>query len=89
MPLIEVPRRYRLPTGGLAEISVSGDTVRACIELAEAQHPGFGELVLDTRGELRRFVSLFVNGELLSRDELDSPVQPADTITVSAAAAGG
>ncbi len=89
MPVIEVPRRYRVPTGGQATIAIDGDTVRICLENAEAKYPGFGELVLDADGELRRFVRLFVNGEALARDALDSPVGSADTISVLAAAAGG
>ena len=89
MPQIEVPRRYRAPTGGRATISVEGETVRACIEAAEAKYPGLGELVLDRHGELRRFVKLFVNGDQLERDGLDSPVSSADTSSVLAAAAGG
>ena len=89
MPQIEVPRRYRVPTGGEATISIEGDTVRACIEDAEAKYPGFGELVLDDKGELRRFVKLFVNGDELKRDALDARVSGGDTISVLAAAAGG
>ena len=89
MPQIEVPRRYRVPTHGEARISIEGGTVRACIEAAETKYPGFGELVLDDKGELRRFVKLFVNGDELDRDALDSPVASADTISVLAAAAGG
>jgi hypothetical protein len=89
MPLIEVPRRYRLPTSGLAKISASGATVEECIRFADAQYPGFGELVLDGDGELRRFVTLFVNGKLLEREGLNLPLQPTDTITIVAAAAGG
>ena len=89
MPQIEVPRRYRVPTGGEATISIEGDTVRACLEAAEAKYPGFGELVLDGNGELRRFVKLFVNGDQLERGALDSPVSRTDTISVMAAAAGG
>jgi molybdopterin synthase sulfur carrier subunit len=89
MPQIEVPRRYRLPTRGLATISVEGDTVRACIEAAEVEFPGFGELVFDRDGELRRFVTLFVNRDELARDALDRPVRADDTISVLAAAAGG
>jgi molybdopterin synthase sulfur carrier subunit len=89
MPQIEVPRRYRVPTGGEATISTEGDTVRACIEDAEAKYPGFGELVLDDQGELRRFVKLFINGDELKRDALDAAVSDADTISVLAAAAGG
>ena len=89
MPQIEVPERYRVPTGGEATISVGGDTVRACLEDAESRYPGFGELVLDGKGELRRFVKLFVNGDQLASDALDSPVASDDTISVLAAAAGG
>ena len=88
MPEIEVPRRYRAPTGGAAKIPVEGDTVRACIEDAEARYPGFGELVLDEKGELRRFVKLFVNGDELARDALDVPISEADTIAVLHAAPG-
>jgi molybdopterin converting factor small subunit len=89
MPRIEIPARYRVPTGGEATISVDGGTVRACLDAAEAKYPGFGELVLEADGELRRFVKLFLNGDQLGRDALDSPVASEDTITVLAAAAGG
>jgi molybdopterin synthase sulfur carrier subunit len=89
MPQIEVPARYRVPTGGEATLAIDGSTVRACLEAAEVKYPGFGELVLDRSGELRRFVKLFVNGDQLARDALDSPVKSDDTITVLAAAAGG
>ena len=89
MPEIEGPARYRVPTGGEATISVEGGTVRACLEAAETKYPGFGELVLDANGGLSRFVTLFVNGDQLGRDALDSPVVSTDTISVLAAAAGG
>ncbi|TDJ14851.1 MAG: hypothetical protein E2O69_12865 [Deltaproteobacteria bacterium] len=89
MPKIEIPARYRVPTRGAATISIEGGTVRACLEAAEAKYPGFGELVLDANGGLSRFVKLFVNGDPLGSDALDSPVVSTDTITVLAAAAGG
>jgi molybdopterin converting factor small subunit len=89
MPRIEVPPRYRVPTGGEATISIDGATVRACLEAADAKYPGFGELVLDANGGLSRFVKLFVNGDQLERDSLDSPVAASDTISVLTAAAGG
>ena len=89
MPVIEVPRRYRVPTGGAATISIEGDTVRACIEAADAKYPGFGELVLERNGQLRSFVKLFINGDELERDALDSSISGSDTISVLPAAAGG
>ena len=89
MPKVEVPPRYRGPTNGLAVIEVEADTVRSCIEAVEVQYPGFRELVLDPEGNLRRYVRLFVNGEALERDAVDTPVVATDCVQVLAAAAGG
>ena len=89
MPKVEVPPRYRGPTGGLSLIEVDAHTVRSCIEAVEVEHPGFRELILDSDGNLRRFVRLSVNGEALDRDAIDTPVGRADQIQVMAAAAGG
>ncbi len=89
MPKVSVPPRYRGPTGGLSLIEVDAHTVRSCIEAVEAEHPGFRELILDSEGNLRRFVRLFVNGEELDRDAIDAPVADADHVQVLAAAAGG
>ena len=68
MPTVLIPTAYRGPTKGVSEISVSGTTVRACLEDVETQHPGFLPLVLDREGELHRFVKLFVN-----EVQLDAP----------------
>lgn len=89
VPEVEVPPRYRGPTGGLGLIAVDADTVRSCIEAVEVEHPGFRELILDREGKLRPFVRLFVNGEALDRDAVDAPVTDADRVQVLAAAAGG
>lgn len=89
MPTLEVPPRYRGPTNGQGQIEVDAETVRACIEAVELKHPGFGELILDGEGHLRRFVRLFVNGEPLDRAALDAPIANTDRIQVLAAMAGG
>ena len=89
MPKVEVPPRYRGPTGGLGLIEVDADSVRSCIDAVEAEHPGFRELILDGEGNVRRFVRLFVNGEALERDAVDAPVAEADHVQFLAAAAGG
>jgi len=89
VPQVHVPRRYRVPTKGQGEIDVSAGTVRECIEAVEARYPGFQELILDSKGQLRHFSKLFVNGELLDREALDTPVSGDDIIAVLAPAAGG
>jgi molybdopterin converting factor small subunit len=89
VPQVEVPSRYRVPTKGQRLIDVEGGTVRECIEAVEAQYPGFLELVFDERGDLNRFVRLFVNGEEVARDAPDAPVEDGDRVQILAAVAGG
>jgi molybdopterin synthase sulfur carrier subunit len=89
MPRVEVPSRYRVPTQGESSIDVSADTVRGCIDAVEARYPGFRKLIIDSKGSLNRFVSLFVNGEAIARSDLDVPLSPADSLEIVAAAAGG
>ena len=89
MPLVKIPPPYRGPTQGLAVVEVTGATVRACIEAVEAQHPGIAELVLDADGTPQKFVTLFVDGDEIGRDEIDAPVAADAEIEVLAAIAGG
>ncbi|MCS5636838.1 MAG: MoaD/ThiS family protein [Myxococcota bacterium] len=89
MPVVEVPSRYRVPTRGEARIEVDGATVRECIVAVESRYPGFQELIIDAQGGQRRFVRIFLNGELHSAQALDTAVDSGDTITVMASAAGG
>ena len=89
MPQVQIPSRYRVPTKGEGRIEVDASTVRACIEAVEARYPGFQELVFNNKGELHLFSKLFLNGELLDRDALDTPVSGDDTVAVLAPAAGG
>ncbi len=89
MPHVHVPSVYRVPTKGESRIEVDANTVKACIEAVEARYPGFQELILNAKGELHLFSKLFLNGELLDRDSLDTPVSGDDTVSVLAPAAGG
>ena len=89
MPTVLVPTAYRGPTRGEAEIDVEGATVRACVEAVEAQYPGFLEQVLDENGVAHRFVKLFINGDQIENDAVDTPVAADDRVEVLAAIAGG
>jgi molybdopterin synthase sulfur carrier subunit len=89
VPQVEVPSRYRVPTKGESSIDVEGRTVRECIDAVEARYPGFRELIVDGKGEVQRFVRLFVNGEQLARDGLDTAVSEDARIAILVAPAGG
>ncbi|MGH9102298.1 MAG: molybdopterin synthase sulfur carrier subunit, partial [Acidimicrobiales bacterium] len=60
---VRVPTQLRSLTGGLAELSVEGDTVAGVLEAADATCPGLGERIFDEAGSLRRFVNVFVADE--------------------------
>ena len=89
MPQVHIPTRYRVPTKGEGSIEVEASTVRACIEAVEALYPGFQELILNTKGDPHHFSKLFLNGELLDGDALDTPVSGDDIVAILAPAAGG
>ncbi len=89
MPQVEVPPRYRGPTGGVRLVEVDGDTVRSCIEAVESQYPGFRELIFDPEGNVRRFVSLYVNGDAIDRAAVDKSVANGDRVQILSAVAGG
>ncbi|MEE3328671.1 MAG: molybdopterin synthase sulfur carrier subunit [Myxococcota bacterium] len=89
MPVVLVPTAYRGPTRGLSEIEVEATDVRSALLAVESLHPGFGELVLDEEGQLRRFVKLFINGEQIESSALDKPLGVVDRLEVLAAIAGG
>jgi len=89
VPHVHVPSVYRVPTKGEARIEVDAGTVKACIEAVEDRYPGFQELIFNAKGELHLFSKLSLNGDLLDRDALDTPVSSDDTIAVLAPAAGG
>ena len=89
MPIVIVPPPYRGPTQGHAEIEVEGATVRACLAAVGSRFEGFAEQLFDADGRVHGFVSLFVNGEEIEREALDTALAAGDRVEILAAIAGG
>jgi len=89
VPIVSVPVAYRGPTGGESRIRVHGSTVRQCLDAVEARHPGFAELIYDSRGEVYHFLKLFVNDDPVLPLEIDREVGSDDEVTILAAVGGG
>jgi sulfur carrier protein ThiS len=89
MPFVIVPPPYQGPTGGQGRIEVEGRSVRECIEAVARAHPGFREQVFDAQGRVHRFVTVFVNGDEIPRDAVETPVSARDRVEILAAIAGG
>jgi molybdopterin converting factor small subunit len=89
MPVVKIPAPYRGPTGGVDRVEVEGSTLRACIQAVADRFPGFGGQVWDQSCTVHRFVKLYINGDEIDRQAIDTPVEASDEVEVLAAVAGG
>ena len=95
MPVtIRIPTQLRELSGGAAEVSAEvsaeGATVAAVLAQLESAYPGFAERLFDEKGELRRFVNVFVADEdIRFLSGIDTEVAPGATLSIIPAVAGG
>jgi molybdopterin synthase sulfur carrier subunit len=91
MPVkVRVPTPLRRFTGGIDEVAAAGESVRAVIEDLEKRHPGMRERLLDDKGELRRFVNVFVADEdIRFMQGVDTPLDDGSVVSIIPAVAGG
>ena len=74
----------------LGEVPADGASLRQVIEDLEKRHAGIRERLLDDKGEIRRFVNIYVNGDdVRFLDALNSKVKDGDDISIVPAIAGG
>ncbi len=90
MAKVLIPGSLRALTRGQGEVSAPGASAREVLAELDRRHPGLAEKVLDERGEVRRYVSVFHNGEdLRYRGGLDAPLKASDELVIVLAIAGG
>jgi sulfur-carrier protein len=71
---------------GAAEHTLDAPSVGDLLRALEQQHPALCGWILDERGEVRRHINVFVNGEPA---EPDTAVEPEDKIEILPAISGG
>ena len=90
MAKLRLPTPLRSLAGGQSVLQLDGSTVAQVLEQLEVNHPGFHERLFDERGEVRRFMNVYVGGEdIRFLDGLDTPVADGQTISIIPAVAGG
>ncbi len=90
MITVRVPTQLRTLTGGAGEVRVEGSTVGEALKALEADHPGFAERLFDEKGDLRRFVNVFLADEdVRFLDGLSTSVKDGETLSIVPAVAGG
>jgi molybdopterin converting factor small subunit len=94
---VHLPGVLRAHAGGAADISVedAGDdegrtTVRSLLDHLGREHPALVRRIVDERGELRRFVNVYVGDvDVRDRDGLATTIPDGSTVLVLPSVAGG
>ncbi|NOZ27392.1 MAG: MoaD/ThiS family protein [Chloroflexi bacterium] len=90
MVTVYIPTPLRRLTGGQSRVQASGQTVLEIVEDLERQFPGFRDRLLDENGEIKRFLSVYVNeDEIRTLQGKNTPVSESDKISIVPAMAGG
>ena len=74
-------------TGGVREVSATGESLDALLRDLDRQYPGIRFRMINEQGKIRAHIKLFVNAEL--QRSLLSPLAAKDEILIVAALSGG
>ncbi|MFI6511739.1 MoaD/ThiS family protein [Streptosporangium sp. NPDC050855] len=87
---VRIPTILRTYTGGAAEVSAEGETLREVLQKLDADFPGIGARILDETGKIRRFVNVYVGDEdVRFAENLDTATPSGAQISIIPAVAGG
>ncbi len=87
---VKIPTPLRRMTGGMSQVQVEADSIADCVKLLEQEYPGIGARLADEKGELRRFVNIYVNGEdVRFLNGAATALKSGDEISIIPAMAGG
>ena len=90
MAQIRIPMPLRKLTNQIDVVSSDATSLAEAIDGLEADYPGIKERLVDESGALRRFVNVYINGEdVRFLDNLETPLKPADEVSIVPAVAGG
>jgi MoaD family protein len=75
---------------GSKSVETEGSTIAEVLERINSQYPGFREQITMEDGSLHRFVNIYVNDEdIRFMQQLETPVESGDVVSILPALAGG
>jgi molybdopterin synthase sulfur carrier subunit len=87
---VQIPGPLRPLTGGAAQVEVEAADVAGLVDALEARHPGLRERLLDSSGELRSYVRVFVDErDVRALHGKATALAPGATVAIVPAIAGG
>lgn len=87
---VRIPTPLRKLTQDKDTVPASGATIQEIVDNLEKQYPGLKERLCDEKGELRRFVNIYLNDEdIRFAKGKQTSVKDGDEISIIPAIAGG
>lgn len=87
---VRIPTPLRKLTNNEEVVEIDGATIGAVFAELQSRYPGIQERLLDEKGEVRRFVNVYVNEEdIRFLQNQQTPLKPGDEISIIPAIAGG
>lgn len=87
---VRIPTPLKKLAGEQDVIKAQGATVGEVLQWLTNAYPGLNERLRDERGEVRRFINIYVNDEdIRFNRNLETPVKEGDQISIIPAIAGG
>ena len=91
MPVtVNVTSVIQQAVNGQREFKADGGTIRELIDNIDRDYPGFAGRITDDRGELLRFVNIYLNDEdIRYLKGADTELKDGDEVSILPALAGG
>jgi molybdopterin synthase sulfur carrier subunit len=87
---VRIPTPLRPLTKGQGEVEAKATSIAEMIETLNSAHPGLKDRLCDDKGELRRFVNIYVNEEdIRFLKGKDTSLKDGDEVSIVPAIAGG
>lgn len=87
---VRIPTILRTYTDGQKAVEGSGATIDELFKDLETRHAGIRERLVDEKGELRRFVNVYLNDEdVRFLGGITTELGDGDSVTILPAVAGG
>ena len=87
---VRIPTPLRKLTNNEEIVEVNSGTIGEAITELQSRYPGIKERLVDGKGEVRRFVNVYVNEEdIRFLQNQDTPLKEGDEISIIPAIAGG
>lgn len=90
MTTVYIPTPLRRLTGGQAKVEVDASDVGALVDDLETRYPGLRERLIDEKGDIKRFINVFVNDEeIRTLQGQATTLHSTDRVSIVPAMAGG